>query len=238
MGTRPLRRVGLDPSMRQSPSFALIFDMDGVLVDSEPLTIRAYVQAASEFGVGLDPQEYVQRVVIEGWLIRSLFEARGGDPAEWKALFRRKTEIYSGLVESELHTMPGAVELLTELKSHGVPCAVATSASRVTMDLVLEARGLARYFDAAVTLDDVEKQKPDPEAFLKAAELLGMPPERCIVIEDAPKGIAAARAAGMRSVIVPNALFPSADFTAADLVVESLQQLTAERLAALIGERV
>ena len=216
--------------------FAVIFDMDGVLVDSEPLNIRTYVQAWSEFGVELDPQEYVQRVTIGGMLIRTLFELKGGRPADWEALFRRKTEIYRELVRNELTLMPGALELLTELKANGLPRALATSASRVSMDLVFGAFDLSPYFDATVALEDVAQQKPHPETFLKAAELLNVSPDQCIVIEDAPKGLVAAKSAGMRCVIVPTDLSRSEDLSAADLVVDSLEQVTTVRLGELLKD--
>jgi beta-phosphoglucomutase len=220
--------------MTAPPPFAVIFDMDGVLVDSEPLNIRAYVQAWSEFGVTLDPQEYVERVTIGGMLIRSLFESHGGDPSDWDALFRRKTEIYRELVRNELVLMPGALELLTDLKANGIPRALATSASRVSVGLVFDALGLAPHFDITVALEDVTRQKPDPEAFLKAASQLQMPLDRCIVIEDAPKGIVAAKAASMKCVAIPTPLSQSSDLSAADLVVESLGQLSTDRLATLM----
>jgi HAD superfamily hydrolase (TIGR01509 family) len=207
-----------------------------VLVDSEPLTIRAYMEAASEFGVKLDSDEFIRRVVIEGMLIQSLFEERGGDPADWEAVFRRKTAIYGKLAREELKMMPGARELLTDLRLSNIACALATSASRITMNLVFEAHGLAQYFDAAVALEDVSSHKPDPEAFLKAAAQLQVPPHRCIVIEDALKGIAAAKAAGMACVAVPTALSRPDDLSAADLVVESLEGVSVERLRALVGE--
>jgi HAD superfamily hydrolase (TIGR01509 family) len=220
--------------MTPPPPFAVIFDMDGVLVDSEPLTIRAYLQAAAEFGVELDPEEYVRRVVADGMLIRSLFEAAGGDAADWDGVFRRKTEIYSRLVQEEVQVRPGARELLADLARSGIACALATSASRVTMDLVLEAHELAPCFRATVTLEDVANQKPAPDAFLKAAALLNISPDRCLVIEDASKGVVAAKTAGMACVAVPTTLSRPDDLSAADLVVESLERLTAEGLAVLV----
>jgi len=175
--------------------------------------------------------------VTGGLLIRSLFESHGGRPAHWDALFRRKTEIYRDLVRDELKLMPGALELLADLRENRVRCAVATSASRVTMDVVFAATGLARYFDATVTLENVARPKPDPEAFFKAAQLLNTPAAQCIVIEDALKGITAAKAANMLCVVVPTALSRSEDLQVADLVVESLEQLSTERLAALVEGR-
>jgi beta-phosphoglucomutase-like phosphatase (HAD superfamily) len=142
--------------------FALIFDMDGVLVDSEPLQIRSYVQAWAEFGLELTSQELIEYVVNGGMLLKTLFESRGGRSAEWDALFRRKTEIYRELVRNELKLMPGAMELLGELKADDIPRALATSAARVSMDLVLARFDLAPYFGATVTFEDVTNHKPHP----------------------------------------------------------------------------
>lgn len=221
--------------MPQPAPFAVIFDMDGVLVDSEPLTMRAYAQAAAEFGVRLDPEQFAQRVVVAGELVRDFYLASGGRGEDWDRVFARKTQVYRRLVQQELQVMPGARELLEELRAGGVPLALATAASRVTMEVVCGELGLAAYFADAVALEDVARQKPDPEAFLRAAGLLGMPPARCVVIEDAPKGLVAARAAGMRCVVIPGRLCQEQDWGGADLVVRSLEELTRARLAALVG---
>jgi len=219
-----------------SQSYAVIFDMDGVLVDSEPLTIRAYLQAAAEFGFAMDEREFIQHFVIEGTLIKSFFEEHAGGEADWEDFFQRKTEIYRELVRDELKLMPGAIALLQGLKVQNIPRALATSAARVSVELVLARFDLAPYFGATVTFEDVTHHKPDPQVFLKAAALLQTPPDRCIVIEDAPKGIAAAKAAGMKCVAVPTPLSRSSDLSAADLLVESLEHLTVEWLRALVGE--
>ena len=220
--------------MRAASAFAVIFDMDGVLVDSEPLTVRAYLQAAAEFGIPLDEHEFIQHFVIEGTLIQPFFEERSGGAADWQDFFQRKTELYRELVRDELKLMLGAVELLTDLKSNAIPCALATSASRVSMDLVFQTFDLAPYFEATIVLEDVTRAKPHPEVFLKAAAALHMSPELCVVIEDAPKGLHAAKAAGMKCIVVPTPLSQSSDFSMADLLVESLEQLSVERLATLL----
>ena len=233
-----MRRVRPGDPITVLAPFAVIFDMDGVLVDSEPLQLGAWIRAAADFGIHLDAEEFVQRVTLEGLPIRALFERRGGNPAEYDRVFIRKTEIYSTLVHNELRLMPGAIDLLSDLKTSSIPRALATSASRVSMDLVFAAHDLAGYFDATVTYEDVTRLKPDPEPFLQAAMLLRVPPERCIVVEDAPKGLTAAKAADMRCIIIPTPLSQSEDLSAADLVVESLEQLSMVRLATLIEEHV
>lgn len=188
--------------MAQPAAFAVIFDMDGVLVDSEPLTVRAYAQAAAEFGVGMDAEQFAQRVVVGGELVCDFYVPSGGRADDWDRVFERKTRVYRRLAQEELQVMPGA----RALRAGGVRLALATAASRVTMELVCGELGLAGHFDAAAALEDVARQKPDREAFLRAAGVLGMPPARCVVIEGAPKGLMAARAAGMRCVVIPGRL--------------------------------
>lgn len=216
--------------------FAVIFDMDGVVVDSEPLTIASYLRAFAEMGVHVAREEYIRRVVVEGCRVSQLFRDNGGNPELWPEVFRIKTRVYARLVREALRLMPGAKDLLEDLSLNGVPCALATSASRSTMNLVFERFGLAPYFAVTVTLDDVKRHKPDPEVFVKAAAQLGMPPERCVVIEDAPKGLRGARAAGMRCVAVPTFLTADEDLSAADLVVKSLEELSFERLRGLFEQ--
>jgi HAD superfamily hydrolase (TIGR01509 family) len=143
-------------------------------------------------------------------------------------------EIYRGFVRDELKPMPGAVELLRELEANDIPRALATSAARVSTDLVLARFGLASYFGTTVTFEGVTNHKPDPEVFLKAAAGVQMPPERCIVIEDGPKGLRAAKAAGMNCIVVPTPLYGSTDLSAADLVADSLEELSVERLAVFV----
>jgi HAD superfamily hydrolase (TIGR01509 family) len=225
---------GPQPALPESASlFAVIFDMDGVLVDSEPLTLRAYRQAAAEFGVQLDGEAYIRQVITEGRLIQDFFVSWGGRPEDWEGLFRRKTEVYRELAARELKLKPGALELLKELKAQRIPCALATSAARVSMELNFAAQRLAEYFPVTVTFEDVVRKKPDPEVFLKAAEKLNLSPNRCIVIEDALKGLLAAKAAGMICVAVLTPFSRAEDLLVADLVVASLEELTSARLAAM-----
>jgi len=216
-----------------SDGFGVIFDMDGVVVDSEPMTIRSYLQAFREYGVQVSAEEYIRRVVVAGCRVSRLFRDHG-DGAKWPAVFARKNDIYRELVREEMRMMPGALELLKELRKSVVPCALATSASRATMSIVFERFGLDRYFDETVTLDEVGNHKPHPDCFLRAAELLGLPPERCVVIEDAPKGILAAKAAGARCLAVPTYLTANEDLSIADAVVRSLEEVSVEGLRGIV----
>jgi len=213
---------------------AVIFDMDGVLVDSEPLQVRTYVQAGAELGVTLDEEEFVRRCVFGGWSGSRYWVSQGGAPEDWEKLFARKSELYAALAREELQLMPGALDLLRDLRDHGVPCALATSAGRLTVAQVCDVHDFSPWMSTMVMYEDVTRRKPHPDPFLLAAARLGVPPKRCVVIEDAPKGIAAAKAAGMRAVGLVNRLASAETLAGADLLVTSLEQLSAARLRAAV----
>ena len=119
--------------------------------------------------------------------------------------------------------LPGVRELLDSLDANGVPRAIVTSTPRANLDLILASLGLTERFQALVAEEDASKGKPDPEGFLVAAERLGVSPAHCVVIEDAPAGLQAAKAAGMRAIGVTTT-HPAPDLADADLVVDTLTE--------------
>ena len=131
--------------------------------------------------------------------------------------------------------MPGVHRLLEQLHRAGFRLAVGSSGPPENVDLVLEKLGSRSLFDAVVTATDVTRGKPDPQVFLIAAERLGVPPPRCVVIEDAAAGIAAAHAAGMTSVALASTGRTRQSLAAAELLVDSLDELSADVLGRLIG---
>ena len=134
--------------------------------------------------------------------------------------------------------MPGGLELLAGLHAAGFRLALGSSAPPENVELVIERLELGRWLDAVVTGRDVTRGKPDPQVFLLAAERLGVPPARCVVIEDAPVGIAAARAAGMAAVALASTGRTRESLAAADLVIDRLDELSPERLRRLTDRRV
>jgi HAD superfamily hydrolase (TIGR01509 family) len=142
-------------------------------------------------------------------------------PNELQRLAARKEAMFRERARGRLEALPGVRDLLTFLDEQHIPRAIVTSTPRANLDLVLETIGLAARFDALVAEQDASRGKPDPEGFLVAAARLGTPADRCIVIEDAPAGLAAAKAGGMRAVGVTTTR-PAADLHDADLVVDSL----------------
>jgi len=147
----------------------------------------------------------------------------GLNPDRLRELAAEKERLFRESARGHLVLLPGVRELLESLAANGVPAAVVTSTPRENLAMILETLHIERYFGALVAEEDTTKGKPDPEGFLLAASRLGVPPERCVVIEDAPAGLDAARAAGMKAIGVTTTR-PAPDLAAADLVVESLAE--------------
>ena len=216
-------------------TFAAIFDWDGVVIDSsaqhekswELLSVEiSKPLPAGHFRKGFGKKNQVIIPEILGW---------SSNPEEIERLGGRKEELYRELVrQSGMRILPGARELLAGLKTSGIPQAVASSTSRANLDSIFASTGLNEFFDAVVSAEDVVHGKPAPDVFLKAASLLGVPPERCVVFEDALFGIEAARRAGMKVIAVATTN-PLDLVRHADRAVESLDEIRAEDLQALIS---
>jgi HAD superfamily hydrolase (TIGR01509 family) len=188
---------------------AVLFDMDGLLVDSEPLWFVIEREVAGRLGAPWGEAD--QEALIGGSLQRtvSYLLAKAEEPvtagredvAHWLVAGMARLVLARGLP-----LQPGAAGLLAGLDAAGVPCALVTASSRAIMDAVLKVTGLS--FGVTVCGEDVQRGKPDPEPYLRAAALLGVPPAGCVVLEDSPTGIAAARAAGCPVVAVPSVPVP------------------------------
>jgi HAD superfamily hydrolase (TIGR01509 family) len=211
---------------------AVVFDMDGVLIESEEIwdAIReAYVR---ERGGRYDAE--VQRAMMgmssTEWS-RFLHETAGvpDEPAAINAeVVRRMLEAY----REHLPLIPGAVDAVKRLAER-YPLAVASSSNRPLIDAVLEVAGLAPYFAATVSSEEVPRGKPAPDVYLEAARRLGVAAERCAAVEDSHGGIRAAKAAGMFVIAFPNPTYPPDEesLAQADVVIRSLDELTPELIA-------
>ncbi|MGE5488695.1 MAG: HAD family hydrolase [bacterium] len=213
-------------------SKAALWDLDGTIVDSEEYHWHAWRETCAAEGVSIT---YGQFRETFGWrdddIVPKLMP--GVDPARVAELGEAKEAAYRRMVrEKGLDPLPGVVDTLRRLHDHGWLQAVASSAPRENIRVVLEVTGLDRTFDAIVSAEDVRIGKPDPEVFLKAAMRLGVAPERCVVVEDAPAGIEGARRAGMKSVGVGS----GRDLSAADIAVPSLKHLPDDALEKLVGQ--
>jgi beta-phosphoglucomutase family hydrolase len=180
---------------------AFIFDMDGTLVDSMPFHVIAWTQLSDELGLGLSEAEVFARVfgVSTREVARSLFGGRLPD-AEQVRLGERKEAIFREIYGPRMQEIPGALQFVRAAHARGIRLAIATGASAVNTDFIVDALGIRSCFAAIVTVDDVAHDKPDPAPFQTAAERLGVPPARCLAFEDAPAGLESAQRAGMRAV--------------------------------------
>lgn len=222
----------------QAGLWGAIFDMDGVLVDSYFAHFQSWRELAAELGVQVTEEDFARHF---GRTSREIVEAYWGvgrfTDEQIRELDRRKEEYYRRIVAAQFPEMPGVRKLLRSLRDAGFRLAVGSSGPPENVALVLEKLEAHELFHAVVTGMDVTRGKPDPQVFLLAAERLGLPPSRCVVIEDAPVGIQAAHAAGMAAVGLTSTGRDRHSLAHADLVVASLDELSPEVLKRLIDDR-
>ncbi len=185
---------------------AVIFDMDGVLIDSGAHHRAAWRALLAELGEEPAHPEYWRLTIgrPSEEALPLLLGRRVPEHESWR-LARRKRDLYVSFARAGMVSVAGVREFVAALARLGVPRAVGTSASRFDVDGMLSGVGLRRHFDVIITADDVTQGKPDPEVYELAAARLGMPAEACIVFEDSLVGIVAARRAGMRAIGVTTA---------------------------------
>jgi HAD superfamily hydrolase (TIGR01509 family) len=194
--------------MLRKPVEAVLFDMDGLLIDTETVYIEGLRRAARSVGREM-PLDFCHSMIgVPGRDCNVLIERYYGDGFSI-ADFRRHFSVHiRGLFETGIPLKPGVVELLDFLAGRGLPLAVATSSERATAEHHLGKAGLLDRFHALATRDDVERAKPHPDVYLEAARRLGVAPERCIAFEDSNIGLAAAHAAGAMAFMVPDLIEP------------------------------
>lgn len=216
---------------------AVLFDMDGLLVDSEPLWFE--VEHAVMSRLGGDWTEQDQRALVGGSLHRSVdyLLSRASRPASHDEVADWLIGGMADLLSSrEVTVMPGAIDLLRQVRAAGIPQALVTSSERVIMEAVLAS--LARHdiaFSVTVCGADVDNPKPHPEPYLRAAGLIGAEPKFCVALEDSPNGTASAEAAGCATVVIPS-LIPVQD-QPGRLVASSLAEIDLALLHGLLGAR-
>ena len=199
---------------------AVIFDNDGVLVDSEPLHRVAWERTFGPRGVVVPGADYDWSIGRRDATFAGIIAERFGLPDTPESLVDEKRSHLVAMLEQESQTFDGLPELVRALAADR-RIGVASSAMRPEVEIVLARFGLREFVDVTVTNEDVTRHKPDPEPYLLCAERLGVEPTGCTVVEDSVSGIEAARAAGMR-VIAFTSTFPADRLAGADAVLESL----------------
>ncbi len=201
--------------MTQSFPAAVIFDMDGLMFDSERLVLRAWTRAMADFGYQASEELFLstvgQTMARTNQVLRATY---GPDFLLDETNGRTGDYFWQEVDEQGAPLKPGLLELLDYLDSRGIARAVASSSDRRTVDRMLTAAGLLDGFAATVAGDEVAHGKPAPDIFLHAAGLLGVIPEQCLVLEDSEAGTRAASAAGMACIIVPDLKQPSSETSA------------------------
>jgi len=218
-----------------SSELAAIFDMDGVLVDTYHAHFKSWLAMAEPQGLSFTEAEFAPTF---GRTSREIIAYFWGDgrftDEEMAALDDKKEAAFRKIIEADFPAMPGVRTLLRDLHDAGFRLAVGSSGPPENIDLVMDRIGARSLFDAVVTGMDVTRGKPDPQVFLIAAERLGVAPQRCAVVEDAPTGVEAANAAGMVSIGLTSTGRTDESLSAATLVVDSLDKLSPKLFRDLI----
>lgn len=201
---------------------AVIFDMDGLMIDSEPLQKQAWQATARRYGRVIDDALFTRMLGLRDVESTALVIGALGLTFDAQSLWTERNELYLSGLPGHVRAMPGLHELLAELPVRGLRRAVATSGVRRYVEIVMRELGLENTFDALVVSQDVSRGKPAPDVYLLAAQRLNVLPAQCLVLEDAPNGIAAAKAAGMKCIAIPNDDTRALDLSAADVVLPSL----------------
>jgi beta-phosphoglucomutase family hydrolase len=210
---------------------AVLWDMDGTLIDSEQLHWISWRDTMAKEDCAITHEQFLSSFgqrndsIIPGWL------GAAATPERIHRISQSKEELYRQLVrENGISPLPGVKNWVHRLHERGWLQAIASAAPRPNIEVVLEALGATHYFEGIVSAEDVRRGKPDPEVYLTAASRVGASPDSCIVVEDAVAGIEGARSAGMRSIGVSR----SGKHLPADIVVQSLDLLDSEAFETLL----
>jgi beta-phosphoglucomutase len=208
----------------------VLFDMDGVLVDSEEYICRAAIEMFQENGIDVKPEDflpfvgmgenkYLGGVALKYWMNADIEEIK-----------LRTYQIYEKIVKGKLQPLPGALDFIKKCRHNGFKLALATSADRYKMEINLKEMGLSESsFDTTVNGLEVERRKPFPDIYLEAAARLGLRPEECLVVEDAVSGVKAGKAAGCKCLALTTS-FKAEDLNEADWICKNLAEVPEEAL--------
>lgn len=212
--------------------WGVIFDMDGVLVDSSRAHFEAWKWLGQQEGRPFSQEFFEQTFGMHNQQILPLWLQRPLPQPEIDRLALAKEARYRELAPDLMKPIEGVISLIQQLSHQGIPMAVGSSGPLPNIRLILQSLGIEGAFGALSTGEDVTHGKPDPEVFLVAGRRLGLPPGRCLVVEDAPQGVEAARRAGM-SVLAITSSRPASELLA-DRVVDSFVGITPDQLRALL----
>lgn len=215
------------------PAFGVIFDMDGVIINSYPYHLESIKIFAARHGFALDEKEIMFKYFGRQnrvWM-PALFD-KPMKEEEIEILAEEKEAIYREIYTPDIEPINGLLPFLQELHEHHIPMAVGTSAPGSNVDFVLQKTGSQKYFRGIIDDSMAKVGKPDPDVFLQAAQLINMPPQQCVVIEDSQAGIEAGKRSGAK-VIGMATTHLREDLPSTDLIVDDFTQLNYEKLRSL-----
>ena len=213
----------------------VIFDMDGVIIDTEPIHHHAFFTQFAELGIPVSAAEYATFLGKSTRNVFQLLKQKYRLEQDVEALVLRKRELFNKSFDEDpdLDLLPGVRVLMQDLRRHEVQLVVASSASKATIARVFDRFGLGPYFTHRVSGEDFAESKPNPAIFRRAAELAATPLNECIVIEDAANGVAAARAAGIYCIAYVSPHSEGQNLHQADRIIRNFNELSAAGIAAI-----
>ena len=219
------------------PVRALLFDFDGLILDTEVPIYEAWRENYAAHGHDLALEDYCGCVGSDFHRFdpKLHLESLSGETIDWDHWDERRERRALEIVNALTDPLPGVMDRLAEAAEVGLPCAVASSSPRSWVEPHLERIGLRHHFELTRCVDDVSRPKPSPELFLAAAEGLGVPPAEALVFEDSVNGLVAARAAGMRCVSVPNSVTAGLVFEGCSLKLDSLADRSLAQIVEAVG---
>jgi len=214
---------------------AVIFDLDGTIIETESITSKSYEEMVKSYGKIPIPNEHglIQTPGLRGDDAWKLLKEKYGIEEDTEVLRTKRRKIYIDMLKGNIEPLPGVVSFVKLLKKKGVKIALATGSAPHVIDLILSELQIQEYFNVIVNGKEVKRGKPDPECYTKASEKLGIEPQNCLVVEDAQFGTMAAKAAGMKVITIPTANTKKQDLSMADLIVPSMEDITWETIHSL-----
>lgn len=211
---------------------AVIFDMDGVIIDSENMQQVAYCEAFKNQGIIIHPDDYTENMGRKDAFQR--IARKYNREVDFDSLFHDKNKKYHELIDNGIEPIGGLITLLNLIKNSALKIGLASASSLMNIHIILNELDIIGFFDVLVGIDLVRNGKPDPELFLLAAEKLNVGSQECVVIEDSPNGIEAAKRSGMRCVAFTGGHKAGKDSLQADIIVDDLRKIT---ISMLVGEK-
>ena len=213
---------------------AVIWDMDGVIIDSAPYHFKAWQEVFQNRGVTFTEEDFKRYFGQRNDTIISNVLGESLSTSQIDTIADEKERDFRQRVKQHVKPLPGAIELIKSLKEHGFKLALASSAPIENIQLVTQGLGINNYFHVIVSGREVKEGKPSPQGFLLAAKKLGVAPENCIVVEDAVAGVTAAKRAGMYCLAVTNT-HPRVSLKEADVIIDTLESVTMNDLERLLN---